>query len=180
MHRQPLIEMLTTYRGVDAHEEAMCSDMLQFVQTEPMCFERSLLKGHMTASAWILDSTRKKVVLLLHKKLGLWLQPGGHADGNPDLLGVAMQETLEETGLEVKPILRGIFDVDIHTIPARKDVPEHLHFDVRFLLEAPQSASLTINHESRNLAWIPLQEVPGHNPDRSIVRLVEKSNQLFS
>lgn len=177
MHRQPLIDMLSTHRGIDEGEESMRREMLKFVQNEPMCFERSLLKGHLTASAWLVDPDRKNVVMLLHSKLGLWLQAGGHSDGNPDLLEVALQEVREETGLEVKPVNRNIFDVDIHTIPARKEVPEHLHFDVRFLLEADPTIPLEMNHESRKLAWIPLQEVSGHNSDRSILRLVEKTGR---
>lgn len=175
MHRQPLIEMLAAYRGVDAGEESMRREMLDFVQNEPQCFERSLLKGHLTASAWVVDPDRKSVVMLLHTKLGLWLQAGGHADGNPDLLQVALQEVQEETGLVVKPVKPDIFDVDIHTIPARKEVPEHLHYDVRFLLEADPGASLQINHESRKLAWIPLKKVSEYNSDRSVLRLADKT-----
>ncbi len=175
MQRKPLIDMLAAYRGIDQGEESMRLAMLEFVQNEAMCFERSLLKGHLTASAWVVDPGRKRVVLLLHTKLGLWLQAGGHADGNPDLLEVALQEVREETGLEVKPVNRNIFDVDIHTIPARKEVPEHLHFDVRFLFEADPSIALQINHESQKLAWIPLEKVAEHNSDRSILRLVDKT-----
>ncbi|MEM1000575.1 MAG: NUDIX hydrolase [Bacteroidota bacterium] len=177
MHREPLLAQLRTYRGIDSQEEAMRQRMIAFVKRRPDCFERSLAEGHLTGAAWIVNPSRTQAVLVLHRKLGKWLQPGGHADGDTDMLAVARREAEEETGLPVTPVTQRIFDLDIHTIPARKSEPEHLHYDVRFLFEAPTEAPLQISHESRDLAWIDLNRVHLHNDQRSIQRLVEKSHR---
>ena len=72
-----------------------------------------------------------RVLLAHHRKLGRWLQPGGHSDGDPDTLAVALREAREESGLDVQALDDAIFDLDLHRIPARDREPAHLHFDVR-------------------------------------------------
>lgn len=175
-HRSPLLQLLGGYTAWDAQEQQYLRQTIDFVRENEDCFERSLEPGHMTSSAWILSPDRQQVLLLFHTKLGKWLQPGGHADGDPDLLEVALREVKEETGLqELRTLNAGIFDLDIHTIPARKSDPEHLHYDLRFLLEASPDAPLFQNHESRALRWVPLTEVNGLTQERSVLRMVEKS-----
>jgi 8-oxo-dGTP pyrophosphatase MutT (NUDIX family) len=111
-----------------------------------------------------------------HFKLDRWLQLGGHADGDTDILRVAMREAHEESGLDdIKPLSQGIFDVDVHPIPARDTEPRHLHYDVRFLLEADANAPLVISSESKDLAWIPLMDIARITTERSIARMVAKS-----
>ena len=92
--------------------------------------------GHITGSAWVVDIAGNRVLLADHAKLGRWLQPGGHSDGDPDTLAVALREAREESGLDVRALDDAIFDIDVHRIPARGDEPAHLHFDVRFLVQA--------------------------------------------
>ncbi|MEO1365548.1 MAG: NUDIX domain-containing protein, partial [Acidobacteriota bacterium] len=87
---------------------------------------RSCLEGHLTASALVVDEALQSVVLLHHKKLGRWLQPGGHCDGDANLAGVAWREASEETGLDHLELVPRIFDLDIHEIPERAGVPAHL------------------------------------------------------
>ena len=116
-----------------------------------------------------------------HKKLNRWLQPGGHSDSDPNTLAVAMREASEESGIEdvfIQPLLDTIFDVDIHRIPARKTEPEHLHFDVRFILEADQSQPLKISEESNEIAWIPVAEIPNLTNEESILRMLRKMQKL--
>jgi 8-oxo-dGTP pyrophosphatase MutT (NUDIX family) len=104
------------------------------------------------------------------------LQPGGHADGDEDIVRVAMKEAEEETGLRSFTLMSdSIFDIDIHVIPARKDFPEHFHYDIRILLQAKKSEGLTVTNESNDLRWFPLQTidaVTGNNI--SIMRMAEK------
>ena len=147
-----------------------------FVEAHADCFERSLQIGHITGSAWVVDRQRAHALLTHHRKLNKWLQLGGHADGDPDILRVALREAREESSLDaIRPISENIFDVDIHVIPARGVEPEHLHYDVRFLLEADRSAPLTVSEESRSLAWMPLDEIIRVNPEESMARMVAKT-----
>lgn len=108
-----------------------------FIRSEPMCLERATLAGHLTASAAVVDPARQRMLLIHHRKLGRWLQPGGHADGQLDLAAVALREVHEETGLHrCRLIDHRPIDLDVHEIPAFGEIPAHLHYDVRFLIEA--------------------------------------------
>ncbi|MCU0326949.1 MAG: NUDIX hydrolase [Spirosomaceae bacterium] len=176
MHRQPLLNLLANHQASDPHEAKMLAEMIEFVKQNPDCFKRELLIGHVTGSAWIVDKSRKFVLLTHHRKLDKWLQPGGHCDGDPDVLNVALKEANEETGVErIKPVSESIFDVDIHLIPERKGIPAHYHYDVRFLLEADKEIPLVISDESNDLAWIAIEELPKLNDEESILRMVRKT-----
>src|SRR5436190_24305087 len=91
--------------------------MLEFLDEHPDALDRSCVAGHFTASAAVVDRTRGAALLVLHKKLGLWLQPGGHADGTSDLAAVSWREAPEETGLGGLEIVSGPIDLDVHEIP---------------------------------------------------------------
>lgn len=142
---------------------------------------RSCQPGHFTCSAWVLNAAGDSALLMHHAKLNMWLQPGGHCDGESDFIAVARKETEEETGLTNLTLLQpGIFDCDIHLIPARKNDPWHYHYDVRFLFQAAQHAILKKNHESHEIAWVPLNEVLLKNTDPSVVRLAQKTQASHS
>lgn len=176
MHRTRLLDLLNQYTPINNEEKSMRDNTVAFVETEKDCFERSLQVGHITGSAWILDSTRSRALLMHHRKLERWFQPGGHCDGEADVQRVAFREATEETQIRVKPADNQIFDIDIHPIPARGDEPEHLHYDIRFLFEAlPNQTIGTGNAEAKNLAWVELAEVTQYNNSPSIMRMVEKS-----
>lgn len=149
--------------------------MLNFLDAHPDCLWRTQLQGHFTASALVLDPDQGSVLLIHHRKLDKWLQPGGHADGDGNLMRVAMREVLEETGLETNTLQDEIFDLDIHPIPERGSEPRHLHLDVRFLLTPAPGARLNINHEVSAAKWIPLADVASLNSGRSVTRMVDKS-----
>lgn len=173
--RQDLIDQLRAYRAFNAREEAMRIRILAFVEAHEDCFERSLLEGHITASAWVLNEDRTETLLVHHARLDKWLQPGGHCDGSPDVLATARREVLEETGVTTVPALDGIFDLDAHDIPARRQEPAHVHYDVRFLLQADRGVPLVVSEESRAVAWVALDQVAALNTDESVLRLVEKT-----
>jgi 8-oxo-dGTP pyrophosphatase MutT (NUDIX family) len=142
--------------------------------------ERARADGHLTASAWVTDETRRHVLLVNHRKLGKWLQPGGHADGHTNLLQVARTEVREETGLEAAPLGDGeILDLDIHPIPAIGGDPSHEHFDVRFLLEAPGSHLPRNNHENHDARWVPTDRVEELTTEESILRMRRKAAVAF-
>lgn len=176
----PFIQLLTNYKTADTAEHKMHQDMLTFAGSYPQCLERSLAIGHITTSAWITDHSRTYVLLTHHRKLGKWLQLGGHADGESNLPKSAMKEAKEESGLtRIHFLEEGIFDVDIHLIPARKLEPAHYHYDIRFLMEADKNEPLVISHESKDLRWVEVNKLIHLNPEESIMRMVRKHQSKF-
>ncbi len=184
MKRLALIEMLENYASSETEEIAFKRDMINFIKANPDCFERFLETGHVVASAIVLNKDRSKVLLMHHAKLDLWVQLGGHCDGDPDVLAVAIREAQEESGImSIRPVHDKIFDIDIHLIPENKKEKTHYHYDVRFLLQVVGDEQLVQNSESKELRWIDINadEVP--TKERSVVRLFEKlrlSGQLPS
>lgn len=141
--------------------------------SDPFVPER--LAGHFTASAWLVDSTGTRVLLTHHRKLGRWLQLGGHADGDRDLAASALREAEEESGLRDLVVEPTMFDLDSHLIPARADVPEHWHYDVRYVVHARGATDFVVSEESLALAWrdvIGLQDAPDADP--SLRRMARK------
>ncbi|HEY8994404.1 MAG TPA: NUDIX hydrolase [Lacunisphaera sp.] len=177
------IDLLRRYEvGAESGEEAaMLAEYIPFITAHPDCLWRTCLEGHLTASAWIVDAARTRTLLTHHRKLDRWLQLGGHVDGDPDLAGAALREAHEESGLTRLKLLRPeIFDVDRHRIPARGDEPEHWHYDVRFLIEADETEPLKVSNESKDVAWVKLEDVAGLNPSESLARMVRKTRRSVS
>ncbi len=177
--RDGFVDELRVYVAADDREERMRERMLAFVEAQPDAFERSCLIGHITASAWIVDRNRNRALLTHHRKLGKWLQLGGHTDGDADVRAAALREAREESGLaSLRFVSPSIYDLDIHRIPARGEEPEHEHFDVRFALEADASEPFVVSAESHDLAWIALDELAGYGADESVLRLARKTSRL--
>ena len=148
--------------------------MLAFIEAHPLdAHLRSQLTGHLTASALLLDAAGERALLTLHKKLGRWLQLGGHCDGDANLPGVALRELVEESGIEAIEIDPAPIDLDIHGIPARPGEPEHLHLDTRFLARAAPGAVERASCESDELRWFSPRELAGIATDDSVRRLFE-------
>lgn len=166
-------------RVTDPGEAEMVAFVLEFVSAHADSLHRSQVLGHLTGSAWIVDPSRTRTLLTHHSKLDKWLQPGGHADGDPDLAAVAMREAQEETGVAgLKLVSDRIYDVDHHWIPARKGIAGHWHLDVRFMIEADPSVPFVVTDESHDLAWVALGDVARLNPEESMARLVRKTAEF--
>ncbi len=125
---------------------------------------RERLAGHFTASCWLLDRSRTRVLLTHHRKLQRWLQLGGHADGDRDLAQVALREAREESGLDGLRVERELFDIDRHWIPERGDVPGHWHYDARYVVHAGVEERYVVSDESLDLAWRGIAEI-AQDPD---------------
>jgi 8-oxo-dGTP pyrophosphatase MutT (NUDIX family) len=176
LSRAALLQLLDAHPPLTEEEERMKVRLRDFVAAHEDCFQRSLTIGHVTGSAWIVDLTRTHVLLTHHGKLDKWLQLGGHADGDSDVLRVALREASEESGIAgIRPVSPAIFDVDIHLIPARRTEPEHFHYDVRFLLEADRTVPLRMSDESKDLRWVPLASVESLTQEESVLRMVRKT-----
>ena len=176
MHRKQLLELIAKHQAFDENELEMTKKTIEFVNDNPDCFKRELLEGHITASSWIIDLRTGQSLLTHHNKLNKWLQLGGHCDGDSDVLAVALKEAQEESGLKnFKPIANWIFDIDVHTIPEHKGVPEHLHYDIRFLFEADSEEKLVVSSESKALKWCEMAMLPMMVKDESMLRMVRKA-----
>ena len=176
---QNLKQLLKSYIQKNPYE-VNAIKMLNFFDNYNGCFEKDNLPGHFTGSAWIISPNKNKILMTHHKKLNMWLQLGGHADGEKDLKSVAIKEAKEESGFKNFSILsEEIFDLDIHNIEPMNEEPKHLHYDVRFLLEAdPNEQNIIISEESHDVKWIHLDDVLKYNSEESIFRMVEKTKKL--
>ncbi|MEX0289639.1 MAG: NUDIX hydrolase [Puniceicoccaceae bacterium] len=175
MSRESVLSMLSRYKEKYPEEAVTVDRFSNFVSVNEDCFQRTLKEGHVTGSAWVVDRAGKKVLLTHHRKLDRWLQMGGHADGESDVLSVALREVEEESGLrEVEPISNEIFDLDIHLIPERGNEAEHYHYDIRFALVNLGSEEYIVSEESHDLRWINISEVSELTEEESMLRMVRK------
>lgn len=173
--RSILTEDLHNFQKKHPELKNIADAMIDFISTNPDCFSRSNTSGHLTGSAWLVNPKGDKVLLTLHRKLQRWMQTGGHADGEANPLLVAMREAEEESGIQgIQVISPDIFDIDIHRIPARpeKGEPEHYHYDLRYLLQAPHEEYI-ISDESESLAWWSKADIEAnlHLFDESVIRM---------
>jgi len=176
MNRSSLVQLLQAHRALDEREHAMRDAIIQFVQTYENCAARELQVGHLTGSAWIVDKDLTHTLLTHHRKLNLWVQLGGHVEDDADMLSASWREAREESGLQDLQLLTPhIFDIDIHTIPARKDEPEHFHYDIRYIFQADRHAELIVSRESRELAWVALNEIQSLTTEESVLRMARKT-----
>lgn len=175
MHRNILLDLLRKHKSFNENEAKMLAETIEFVKENEDCFKRELAIGHVTGSAWIVDKSRNFVLMMHHRKLDKWFQPGGHCDGDNDVLRVALKEAQEETGVaDIQILSNEIFDVDVHEIPERKGIAAHFHYDIRFLFEADNDIPLVINEESNDLAWVEIDKVAELNDSESITRMTLK------
>lgn len=135
--------------------------------------DRTTAPGHLTGSALVIDPSGPRILLLLHRKLGRWLQPGGHADGDHELAGVALREATEETGIAGLRVLVPAVDVDIHAVDHGDALGEHLHLDLRFVVVAPPGARPVRNHESLGLRWLSPEDLRAEADEEGLVRLMD-------
>jgi 8-oxo-dGTP pyrophosphatase MutT (NUDIX family) len=177
MHRQPVIELLQRHREAAPGDRALCDRFLAFVAGHDDCLLRSCVPGHITASAWILSPDGHRALLTHHRKLDRWLQLGGHVDGEADLHQAALREAREESGMAGFRLCSqqgGLplpLDLDVHPIPARGAEPAHLHWDVRFLLQALPGQELVLSDESHELRWVDAATLRELTDEESVLRL---------
>ncbi|MDZ7674240.1 MAG: NUDIX hydrolase [Acidimicrobiales bacterium] len=163
---------------VDTTAERHRRQILDFVDVHPDALHRSCRTGHLTGSALIVDSTGQRIVLLFHRKLRRWLQPGGHSDGDANLAAVALREATEETGLTGLTVAPTAVDLDVHEVDPPADGP-HLHLDVRFLVVAPDDTDPPGNHESTDIRWVSLDDLDDYGLDAGAHRLVRHGLAAF-
>ena len=169
---------LAAYQPRDADERAFHDRMLSLAADDASPFARTRFSpGHFTASAFVVDPAGVGLLLIFHRKLTRWLQPGGHIEAaDNDLLAAARREVGEETGLPddaLEPVGDGIFDIDIHPIPAHGVEPAHEHFDVRFAFRC-RTQNLAPGAEVAGARWVALNALASVGCDGSILRAAKK------
>lgn len=176
LRRAPLEQWLRSHVPFDVEERTHRDRMLALIHAAGDPFARDHFNpGHFTASGFVLSPDGRSLLLIHHRKLNRWLQPGGHVErGDTDIAAAARRELLEEVGLKA-PALEGdgIFDLDVHAIPSLGREPPHEHFDVRFLFRAP-SFDLQAGSDARAARWVPLSQINEVESDRSVMRAVDK------
>ena len=165
---------IAEYHPEDLRERGYRERMLQLLTLAAPASRSHFVPGHLTASAFVLSPERDAVLLIFHKKLQIWVQPGGHIEASDATLeAAARREVAEEVGLVLPAGAPAkVFDVDIHQIPPRKDEPAHEHFDVRFWFLSP-TRDFVANDEVVEARWVPLGEV-ARLTDESVQRAVRK------
>ncbi|MBN6151112.1 NUDIX hydrolase [Xanthomonas sp. AmX2] len=171
-----LRQQLLAYRTHWPEEAEVATQFIELLDDAADPFVRGRLEGHFTGSAWLVGGGGERVLLTHHRKLGRWLQLGGHADGERDLAQVALKEAQEESGLSSLALRDGeIFDLDRHWIPERKDVPGHWHYDARYVVLAGADETFAVSEESLALAWRPVAELLAEPElDPSLRRMASK------
>jgi 8-oxo-dGTP pyrophosphatase MutT (NUDIX family) len=180
MHRQELLKLIRDYQPRFIEEAAFAQRATRIVNNEPNIFDRAS-PIHVTGSAWVVNPARTHALLMHHRKYDQWFQPGGHADGDTDVVRVALKETAEETGIDpaqIRLVSDALFDLDMHEVPDTETAPAHGHIDLRFLIEIDDALPVPGNVESHEVLWIPLMAVSRFNNNRSTYRMVEKTRHM--
>lgn len=178
-----LKQQIQNYKPYNKQEEKDKEQMLKYIDTFTDVLTRENTKCHFTASNWIVNKERTKVIMAYHNIYKSWAWTGGHSDGDSDLLNVALKEAKEETGLEnLKVLSDGIFGIEIlpvnRHIKREKIVEEHLHLDCCFLLEADESEPLRIKEdENSGVKWIDIDKVIETSTEDVMKPIYQKLNE---
>jgi len=179
------LRQLENHAPFDTIEASHLAQTAKFVAQNPDNFwRRTTAAGHITASAFVVNTEHSHALLLHHATLNRWLQPGGHVDDtDTEPLFAALRETWEETGVAGQPgfaaagAASALFDVDVHPIPVRikhgVSEPAHLHYDLRYLLVAPAGA-VRICAESFAFQWVAIASIAAGQVDSGIARMARK------
>jgi len=172
------LAQLAGVAGTDPAVAVMTARIAALVAGAGHPADRSTRPGHLTGSAFVVSHDGSAAILLFHTKLRMWLQPGGHADGDCNLAAVALREATEETGMAGLGVYPVAVDADVHEVrPPNEDA--HLHLDLRYLVVAPPGASPAANHESDAVRWVTRGELAGFDPDAGLVRLAAMAFRTF-
>jgi 8-oxo-dGTP pyrophosphatase MutT (NUDIX family) len=163
------------YLGIYPEEVVTIDRCQKLFWTESQSLLRTCLPGHFTASSWIYSPTGREVLLMYHPKIGRFIQPGGHADGEDNLQQVAQREVLEETGVNVHYHSDYPLDISIHFISATVTEPSHYHYDIRYLCSTLERPKTLCSPEGHELAWVAVNQIARGDYGHDLVRLHQKT-----
>lgn len=179
-----IYQQIKAYRPWNEQERQDQAVILAFLDKNPDAFYRTNLLAHMTASAWVVNPQRSKVLMVYHRLYDSWSWAGGHADGEEDLLAVALREVREETGVQcLRPVTEEIYSLEVLTVDGHEKhgryVPSHLHLNVTYLLEAEEDQPLRVcEAENSGVAWFSLADALSASTEPWFVeRIYKKLNE---
>ena len=182
-----IYEQIKAYRPWNEQERQDQAVMLAFLEKNPDAFYRTNLLAHMTASAWVVNPQRSKALMVYHRLYDSWSWTGGHADGEEDLLAVALREVREETGVQrLRPVTEEIYSLEVLTVDGHEKhgryVPSHLHLNVTYLLEAEEDQPLRVcEAENSGVAWFSLADALSASTEPWFVeRIYKKLNEKLN
>ena len=164
MNRQELLNQIEHYTPFNEQEEMDKQLILNWIRNNTNAFSRENTVAHMTASAWVVNQDKSKILMVYHNIYNSWSWLGGHADGETDLLSVAIREVKEEAGISnVYPVSEEIFSLESLTVDGHvkkgKYVSSHLHFNITYFLEADPEEAVSIKaDENSGVAWFSPEE----------------------
>ena len=177
------LPLLRSYTTDWLEERDFVSSAAEFLQNQPNFWQKSTLEGHLTGSAWMITPDAQWVLLLHHRKLNRWLQPGGHVDStDASMAETAQREAREECGIpDLNWISEDIFDVDVHEIPAKGTEPAHFHFDLRFLFSIEKDTPILHNTlETKGFSWVLIADLCTPDTPTSLRRMAQKTQNLHT
>ncbi len=183
-----IIDQITKYNACNEQEQKDKETMLKFINSFEDVLTRENEFGHFTSSAWVVNKEKTKVLMIYHNIYDSWTWTGGHADGEDDLLNVAIREVCEETGIKnVNPVVEDVFSLEIICVNGHvkreKYVSSHLHMNLTFLLEADENETLYVKEdENSGVKWVDINEAVSISKEPWIKviyqKIIDKSNSL--
>lgn len=173
-----IIELIEEYAESTGDKETS-KEFIDFITNTQNPFSRNNGDNHITGSAWIVSNNMQFTLLTLHKKLNIWIQTGGHSEGESDPLKIAVREAEEETGLKLRMIERQIFSLDIHHIPAYEGTSSHKHYDITYIFTPLSDHNCKISNESLDLKWIDINELNRYTKEKNILKMGLKTQNLI-
>ncbi len=173
-----LEKQLSDYVPFNEQEERDKAILLEWLSSGKDVFTRENKTAHFTASAWVLNKNRDKVLMIYHNIYGSWAWMGGHADGETDLLAVAEREAKEESGIKnIRPVSEDILSIEIAPVSGHEKrgeyVPSHLHLNVTYLFEADEQQELFIKpDENSGVMWIALEDIKNKSTEKWFVERI--------
>ena len=182
-----LLRELAVYRPWNEQEERDCAELLRRLHSGEELYSRDNAAAHLTASAWVVSLDRSQVLMAYHKLYDSWAWLGGHADGDRDLLAVALREVREESGLrDVRPVSEQIYSLEILSVDGHEKrgryISSHLHLNVTYLLEADPAAPIRPKpDENSRVGWFsPEDAVAASSEPWFRERIYKKLNEKLA
>lgn len=171
--RSSAIALLTDWHPPNRGQDTLRNAVLAFLAARDDACLRACVPGHITASALVLDDTGEQVLLTLHPRLGRWVQLGGHCeDSDADILGAALREATEESGVDGLRLSPDLAAINVHALTCSLGVPTR-HLDLQFVAHAPAGAQIAVSDESVDLRWWPIDALPD-GTDEALAYLVDR------